>query len=185
MSDVSYIIVNIDQQRLYCFDHNDKKKLDYPVSTSKFGVGSQNGCFKTPLGWHSIAQKIGGGCAINEVFVGRQPIGILADLMAGDETLPEDIISSRILWLQGEEVGINKPENKGINNEVGDAEITDSYQRYIYIHGTSEETKIGSPASHGCVRMCNKDIIELFDRVDEGCKVLIQQSEDTSGKENE
>ncbi len=168
MSLVSYIIVNIDQQRLYCMDQNDKKLYDYPVSTSKLGVGNLSGSFKTPLGEHSIAQKIGEGCAINEVFVGRQPIGVLQSLLDAKRSLPDDIISSRILWLQGEEPGLNKGDN---NN----AEIIDSYQRYIYIHGTSEERKIGQPASHGCVRMCNKDIIELFDLVEEGCKVFIRQ----------
>jgi len=171
MPKISYIIVNIDQQRLYCIDHNEKKISDYPVSTSNFGTGNQNGSFKTPLGMHSIVQKIGGGCAINEVFIGRQPIGVLGDLLAKNEKLPDDIITSRILWLQGQEPGLNK----GKNNQD---EIIDSYQRYIYIHGTSEEDKIGQPASHGCVRMLNKDIIELFDLVNEGCPVLIREKEE-------
>jgi len=175
MPTIRYIIINIDQQHLYCMDQNDKKICDYPVSTSKFGAGNLNGSFKTPLGVHSIAQKIGSGCAINEVFVGRQAIGVLDELRATQQTLPEDIISSRILWLQGEEAGVNKHENN-----MG--EMIDSYQRYIYIHGTAEENKIGQPASHGCVRMCNKDIIELFDLVEEGCKVLIQTSAENSGK---
>jgi len=167
MSGIDYILINIEQQCLYCMDKNDKSLYDYPVSTSKFGSGNQNGSFKTPLGWHSIAQKIGDGCAINEVFVGRQTIGILKDLQSTQHKLPNDIISSRILWLQGEELGLNKDKNKN-------GEMIDSYQRYIYIHGTAEENKIGQPASHGCVRMRNKDIIELFNLIDEGCKVLIQ-----------
>jgi len=171
MPKISYIIVNIDQQRLYCIDHNEKKISDYPVSTSHFGTGNQNGSFKTPLGMHRIVQKIGGGCAINEVFIGRQPTGVLEDLLAKNEKLPEDIITSRILWLQGQEPGLNK----GKNNQD---EIIDSYQRYIYIHGTSEEDKIGQPASHGCVRMRNRDIIELFDLVNEGCPVLIREKEE-------
>ncbi len=169
MPSISYIIVNIDQQRLYCIDRYDKKICDYPVSTSKLGIGSQNGSFKTPLGEHSIAQKIGEGCAINEVFIGRQAVGVLEELRAENKPLPEDIISSRILWLQGEDAGMNK----GVNNR---GDLVDSYQRYIYIHGTSEENKIGQPASHGCVRMCNADIVKLFDLVDEGCKVIIQKN---------
>lgn len=168
MSGISYIIVNIDQQNLTCMDHNDKEINSYPVSTSKFGMGNQNGSYKTPLGEHSIAQKIGNDCAINEVFVGRQSIGKLEQLQMTNQSIPDDIISSRILWLQGEVAGLNKGEN---NN----GEMIDSYQRYIYIHGTAEENKIGQPASHGCVRMCNKDIVELFDLVDEGCKVLIKK----------
>lgn len=164
MSKVSRIIVNIGKQQLYCIDHEDHILTEYPVSTSIFGIGNQNGSFKTPLGGHSIAQKIGAGCSLNEVFVGRQPLGVLEDLIAASEKLPDDIITSRILWLEGQEPGLNKGE--GI----------DSYQRYIYIHGTDEEDKIGQPASHGCVRMRNKDVVELFDLVDEGCSVLIQET---------
>jgi len=161
---VSYIVVKIDQQRLYCFGVNDSILYEYPVSTSVNGTGNQNNSFKTPLGVHSIAQKIGEGCAINEVFIGRQPTGVLDELIGAGKTLPEDIISSRILWLRGMQPGVNQGE--GI----------DSYQRYIYIHGTAEEKKLGIPASHGCVRMGNKDIIELFGLVDEGCKVDIRES---------
>jgi L,D-transpeptidase-like protein len=165
MSKISYIIINIDQQRLYCMDQSEKIIIDYPVSTSSAGSGNQEGSFKTPLGKHSIAQKIGADCAINEVFVGRKPLGVLEKLRAANEKLPDDIITSRILWLQGLESGYNKGE--GI----------DSFQRYIYIHGTSEENKIGQPASHGCVRMLNNDVIELFELVNEGCIVLIQEKE--------
>jgi len=172
MSQISHITVNIDQQRLFCMDQDGRKIMDYPVSTSRFGTGNQNGSFKTPLGQHSIAQKIGEGCAINEVFIGRKAIGKLDDLIATNQKLPEDIITSRILWLQGEEAGLNKDKNS--KGGLADSDTIDSYQRYIYIHGTPEENKIGAPASHGCVRMCNKDIIELFDLVDEGCKVLIK-----------
>ena len=163
MSQISQIIVKVNQQKLYCCNDQGEVLTEYPVSTSSFGIGNQNGSFKTPLGEHSIAQKIGDGCAVNEVFVGRTPQGVLDDLLAANKSLPEDIITTRILWLQGLEPGKNKGD--GI----------DSYQRYIYIHGTSEEEKIGTPASHGCVRMRNKDVIELFNQVDEGCKVLIQE----------
>lgn len=163
MSDFSHIIVSIDKQRLYCIGHQGNILIEYPVSTSKFGVGNQNGSFKTPLGEHSIAQKIGAGCEINEVFVARQAKGVLEDLRLANSSLPDDIITSRILRLQGEEMGLNKGED------------IDSYQRYIYIHGTSEEDKIGTRASHGCIRMRNKDVIELFDLVSEGSKVLIQE----------
>ena len=171
MSQISYIIIYIDQQRMLCFDHSEKKIRDYPVSTSKYGTGSQNGSFKTPLGKHSIAQKIGAGCDINEVFIGRRPQGNLDELINAGKALSDDIITSRILWLQGEEPGRNKGEDS-------QGELIDSYQRYIYIHGTSEENKIGQPASHGCVRMCNADVIELFNQVDEACKVLIQEKEE-------
>lgn len=163
MSQISHIIIKINQQKLYCCNQQEDILYEYPISTSSFGTGNKNGSFKTPLGEHSIAQKIGAGCAINEVFVGRIPQGKLEVIQAEKTPLPDDIITSRILWLQGMEPGVNYGE--GI----------DSYQRYIYIHGTSEEEKIGTPASHGCVRMRNLDVIDLFDRVEEGCRVLIQE----------
>jgi len=163
MSQINHIIVKISQQKLYCCSSEEKVLFEYPVSTSSYGIGNKNGSFKTPLGEHSIAQKIGDNCAVNEVFVGRVPQGVLEDLQAKGDTLPEDIITSRILWLQGLEPGVNNGE--GI----------DSYHRYIYIHGTAEEEKIGVPASHGCVRMRNQDVIDLFNQVDEGCRVLIQE----------
>lgn len=137
--------------------------MSYPVSTSSYGPGNQNGSFKTPLGEHSIAQKIGDGCPVNEVFIGRQPQGVLDDIKSSDKVLSDDIITSRILRLQGEEPGVNQG-----------ADI-DSYQRYIYIHGTPEEGKIGQPASHGCVRMRNQDVIDLYEQVDVHCRVLIQE----------
>lgn len=163
MSRISHIIIKINQQKLYCCDDEEKVVFEYPVSTSSFGIGNQNGSFKTPLGEHSIAQKIGADCAINEVFIGRAPQGELEVLQAEGQTLPEDIITSRILWLEGREPGVNNGE--GI----------DSHQRYIYIHGTPEEEKIGIPASHGCIRMRNRDVVDLFNHVDEGCRVLIQE----------
>jgi hypothetical protein len=163
MSQISHIIIKINRQKLYCCNRQGDILFEYPVSTSRFGTGNKNGSFKTPLGEHSIAQKIGAGCAVNEVFIGRVPQGQLDLLQAEDTPLADDIITSRILWLQGMEPGVNNGE--GI----------DSYQRYIYIHGTSEEEKIGTPASHGCVRMRNLDVIDLFNRVDEGCRVLIQE----------
>jgi len=163
MPKIDHIIVAVNKQLMSCLDKQDNVLYEYPVSTASLGTGNQNGSFKTPLGMHSIAQKIGSGCAINEVFIGRQAIGVLEDLISAKHDLPEDIITSRILWLQGEEPGNNQGE--GI----------DSFQRYIYIHGTSDEDKIGVPASHGCVRMRNRDVIELFDLVDEGCQVLIQK----------
>lgn len=164
MSKDSHIIVYIDEQLLYCLDHQDNVLYKFPVSTSNFGIGNQNGSYKTPLGMHSIAQKIGNGCALNEVFIGREPQGVFAELVDENIELPKDIITSRILWLQGEEPGIN------IGQDI------DSYKRYIYIHGTTEEDKIGQPASHGCIRMKNEDVIELFNHVSEGCKVLIQEN---------
>lgn len=163
MSEVSYLVVNIGKQRLYCMDEHGNIIADYPVSTSRFGEGNADGSFMTPPGLHSIVEKIGNECPLNEVFIGRQPQGVLDDLIAEGRQLPEDIITSRILRLAGCEPGINQGE--GI----------DSYERFIYIHGTSEEDKIGQKASHGCIRMKNQDVIELFDRVPVDCRVNIQE----------
>ncbi len=163
MSPISHLIVNISQQKLYALDAQNKLQCEYAISSSRFGTGNQNGSFKTPLGEHSIAQKIGAGCAADEVFIGRQPQGQLAELTKNGAALPEDIITARILRLQGLQDGLNKGE--GI----------DSYERYIYIHGTADEAAIGHPASHGCIRMFNKDVIELYDLLDEGCRVSIEE----------
>ena len=143
-------------------------KIQVKSCQELFGVCSlrfarDNNFFSGPQGKVKGAQKIGEGLPINEVFVGRQPLGVLQDLMDAGERLPDDIITSRILWLQGEEDGLNKG---------GDI---DSHSRYIYIHGTPEEEKIGTPASHGCVRMKNSDVIELFSLVAEGCPVNIRE----------
>ena len=136
-------------------------RSDYPVSTSLYGVGNLKDSYKTPLGLHCIKEKIGDDMPENEVFIGRQPQGLLDDLIANNVGLSEDIITSRILWLDGLQPGINKE---------GDV---DTYDRYIYIHGTVDEESIGTPASHGCIRMRNRDVIDLYDRVDIGCVVKI------------
>ena len=152
--------VNIADQLMTVLDEHGEVIKQYPVSTSKYGTGGQSGSFKTPLGEHRIKEKIGDREKINQVFVARKPIGVYQELDPGE--LPEDIITSRILWLEGQEEGVNRG---------GDV---DSYQRYIYIHGTIEEDRIGRPASHGCIRMRNRDVIELFDLVDTGCPVIIE-----------
>lgn len=163
MPHIDRIQVNLSEQKLYLLDKNQQVINEYPISSSAYGIGNQSGSLQTPLGEHSIAEKIGEHAPEMEVFIGRQPQGILPDLIEKSVVLPEDIITSRILWLEGCELGLNKG---------GDV---DSHQRYIYIHGTSEEEKIGSPASHGCIRMKNADVIELFDLVDIGCSVTIEK----------
>ncbi|MBV9008638.1 MAG: L,D-transpeptidase [Verrucomicrobia bacterium] len=125
----------------------------YPVSTSRFGVGTEPGSRKTPLGEFRISDKIGAGMPVNTIFVGRVPLG-------ADDPLPdtEDHITSRILWLDGVE-----PQN------------ANTRARYIYIHGTRWEEKIGQADSHGCIRMRNADVIELFGLVEVGTPVKISQ----------
>ena len=150
------IEIDISRQELYLYQ-GDHLLETYPVSTSKYGIGSQAGSNKTPLGRHAIAQKIGAGAPEGTIFKGRVNTGRLVRI----DQERDDIVSSRILWLKGLEAGKN--QGHGI----------DSYQRYIYIHGTAEESKIGRPASHGCIRMYNHDVIELFTQVEEGTQVDI------------
>jgi len=157
------ILIRISEQKLYLLDELEEVIQQYMVSTSKYGVGSEDGSFKTPIGKHCIREKIGELAPQNEVFIGRQTQGVLENLMAQNIDLPEDIITSRILWLDGMEPGVNQGGN------------LDTHQRYIYIHGTTEEDKIGTPASHGCIRMRNDDVIDLFDQVEEDCEVVIEE----------
>ena len=156
------IKVNISKQLLSLFDEDQVLIAEYPVSTSKYGIGNQNGSFQTPLGHHQVCEKIGENMAYDEVCIGREAQGRLADLKAQNRELPEDIIMARILRLSGMEQGINKGE--GI----------DYFERYIYIHGTADEDNISQPVSHGCVRMRNNDIIDLYEKVSLNTDVWIE-----------
>lgn len=155
------INVNIAEQQLTLLDEEGSVLRQYPVSTSKYGTGSQQGSEKTPLGLHRIKDKIGGAMPVNEVFFGRVPQGSLEECQQRGAELPEDVIMSRILWLEGMEPG---------RNQGG---YVDSFQRYIYIHGTNHEDDIGTPASIGCIRMRNQDVVDLYRLVDIGSEVLI------------
>ena len=119
------------------------------ISSSKFGEGCVEGSNKTPLGAHYIKEFIGSDAPAYTIFKNRVPTSQKVEIVLGQENSNEDIISSRILWLDG----LDKGKNKGGN--------VDSYTRYIYIHGTNEEGLIGKKASHGCIRMSNNDIINL------------------------
>ena len=146
------IHVSIRDQRL-TLKEDETPIRTYPVSTSRFGVGTEQGSMKTPTGRFRVAEKIGGDTPSGTVFQSR-----LA-LKPGD-LLPstEDLVMSRILWLDGL-----------------DQHNANTRDRFIYIHGTKHEDKIGTPASHGCVRMRNADVVELFTLVDEGTQVLIEE----------
>lgn len=157
------IRINVGEQKLYLLNEQGDTERGYPVSTSKYGVGNENGSEKTPLGLHRIKDKIGGSMPINMVMVGREPVGLLDDCINEGTELPDDVITSRIMWLEGMEPG---------KNQGG---YVDTFNRYIYIHGTSEENKVGTPASIGCIRMLNEDVIELYRLVDIGTEVLIEE----------
>jgi hypothetical protein len=165
---VNSIKINVSKQLLSLFDENGELLRQYPVSTSKYGTGNQNGSEKTPLGLHRIKDKLGGAMPVNEVFIGRVPHGNLDECRARGVELPDDVIMSRIMWLEGMEPGRNK------------GGYVDTYQRYIYIHGTNHEDSIGTPASIGCIRMRNQDIVDLFRLVEVGSEVLIEEDKGTN-----
>jgi lipoprotein-anchoring transpeptidase ErfK/SrfK len=157
----AHIEVDISEQRLYLIENNIVK-ASYPISTSKYGEGSIQNSFKTPLGEHSIKEMIGEEAEINTIFTSRINTKRSATIIDQFEDTDNDYVTSRIIWLDGEEEGFNKGGN------------VDSFRRYIYIHGTHEEGLIGTKASHGCIRMFNYDVIELFKLVNIGTKVLIK-----------
>ena len=154
----SLIAVDIASQTATLFERFTEAQ-HYPVSTSRFGVGNTENSFRTPLGLHEIAEKIGADSMAGEVFLARQPQGRCYD--KNDLAEGKDIITSRILWL------------RGLQESFNSGKACDSFQRYIYIHGTADELNIGKPASIGCIRMRNSDVIDLFERVEVGCRVLI------------
>lgn len=125
----------------------------YMISTARNGLGCEADSFCTPIGLHRIAEKIGADADINSIFVGRQQTGEVACIESASVDTGTDQITSRILWLDGLEDGVNRGGN------------LDSYTRYIYIHGTDAEGMLGQAVSHGCVRMGNTDIVRLFGRV--------------------
>ena len=159
--DMSSIVVDISEQRLYLLKNN-RIIRSFPISSSKFGEGSIQNSFKTPLGMHVIKDKIGFNAPKNTIFKSRINTNRPAEIIESPLDTENDHVTSRILWLDGTEYGKNK--GKGI----------DSYDRYIYIHGTHEEGLIGTKASHGCIRMFNDDVINLFSEVIEGTYVLIK-----------
>ncbi|HEY0563698.1 MAG TPA: L,D-transpeptidase [Methylophilus sp.] len=155
------IDISIPLQTLRLFDNAGELLAQYPVSTAANGVGCEKNSGCTPLGAHIIRAKIGKGAPANAVFVGRRQTGEICtpELMA--QFPNRDWILTRILWLSGTEIGKNRLGN------------VDTMQRYIYIHGTPESTDMTQIGSHGCVRMRNEDIVQLFNLVDVGTKVLI------------
>lgn len=155
-----YMYVSVKYQRLYLIV-NDTTIRRYSVSTAKKGIGSKANSNKTPPGLHTIKRKIGSDVPLGGILESRVYTGRKAEILTLKKNAPKDYVTTRIMWLQGEESGINKGRDM------------DSYNRYIYIHGTPEEGFIGEPASHGCIRMKNKDVIELFGLVDEGTPILI------------
>lgn len=147
------IRISVADQRLEVATSAGGKKA-YPISTSRLGLGFTEGSHKTPTGQFRIAEKIGAGMPLETVFKGRKPVSIRAEDYPQD-----DLIMARILWLDG----------LGKRN-------ANTRRRYIYIHGTNHERELGRATSHGCVRMGNTDVAELFDLVEVGTPVTITRA---------
>ncbi len=146
------IFISVRQQIMDCFADNLLHKT-YPIATGKNGLGEEMGSECTPRGWHTIYSRIGLDAPINSVFVGREWTGEIYDEQLAKKYPERDWILSRVVQLEGLEAGRNKGGK------------VDSLQRYIYIHGTPDSIKLGHPSSHGCIRMRNRDVIELADWV--------------------
>ena len=150
------LYVSVKSQRMY-FVVEGEMKAEYVISTARNGLGAQISSNRTPEGLHRVVRKFGEGVPPFGIFKGRQYTGEVAT----DSTGKDDLITSRILWLDGMEPGLNEGGS------------VDSMERGIYIHGTADEGSIGTPSSHGCIRMRNSDVIALFDRVLIGTLVVI------------
>lgn len=155
-----YLYISVKHQKMYLIE-NGKTVKTYPISTAKKGIGSHQNSNKTPPGLHTVKRKIGEKVPLGGILEAREFNGKVAEIITDQRKADGDYVTTRILWLDGEEIGLNKGRN------------VDSYNRYIYIHGTPEEGYIGQPASHGCIRMKNTDVMELYDLVEEGTPIYI------------
>lgn len=159
LNDIIY--VSVSEQKLYYYKDGSLVKT-YPISTSKYGIGSKANSLQTPLGLHYIREKSGSGTPLGGILINGKYNGSIAAIEKDAKSIGSDDVTTRVLWLMGCEHGNNRGKGK------------DSYDRKIYIHGTPEEGLIGKPASHGCIRMKNSDVIELYNKVNLGLYVLIQ-----------
>jgi lipoprotein-anchoring transpeptidase ErfK/SrfK len=141
------IVIDTARQELHFGDRT------YPVSTAKNGLGEKNGSFCTPRGRHIVRAKIGAGQPLYSVFVRRRPTGEIWTPELHQKHPGRDWMLTRLLWLSGREVGKNRLRD------------VDTMRRFIYLHGTHDFAEMGKPGSHGCIRMRNEDIVELFERV--------------------
>ena len=156
------LIVSIAGQTLSIFNHSSGSWIldgTLRCSTSRFGIGQIEGSNQTPLGLHRIAEKIGGGAPAGTVFKARKIVGHTSQPEFADAK-----ITTRILWLEGLEPGLNRGGNM------------DSHARYIYIHGTADQASIGKPSSCGCIHLADADLIHLFDLVPSGTLVWMGAS---------
>ncbi len=144
--------VRVAEQRLVIWS-GGRVRGSYRISTARKGVGAREGSHRTPPGWHEVAASIGAGLRRGSVFISRRFTGEVLPRSQWRSPDGLDRILTRILWLRGLESGVNR--GPGV----------DSYQRFIYVHGTNQEQQLGRPASHGCIRLGNDDMLDLFRRV--------------------
>lgn len=156
--------VSVARQLMTLFGDHGEVLREYAVSTAKAGVGEVSGSYQTPRGRHLIRAKIGAGQPENTVFVRRRPTGEIWEPALAEQFPNRDWILTRILWLSGCEPGCNRHG------------CVDTMRRYVYIHGSPDSAEMGVPGSHGCVRMRNADIVELFERVP--CYTEVEITED-------
>ena len=156
------IEVNIGNQRMLVYDGQALLR-DFRVSTAKNGAGESLGSEKTPRGRHIIRAKVGQGSAPNTVFIGRRPTGEVFTPELRQLYPQRDWILTRIFWLSGLEVG---------KNRLGQV---DTMRRYIYIHGSPDDVRMGAPGSRGCIRMRNEEIIDLYEIIPVGTPILISE----------
>lgn len=161
-----WLLVGAHSQQLWlCEGHRVLAR--YSVSTARNGLGERAGSEQTPRGWHQVRARIGSGAALASVFRGRRPTGEICTAELQAEHPTRDWILTRILWLSGLEPG----RNRGMQGDV----CVDSMRRYIYLHGTPDSEPMGVPLSHGCIRLHNADIVELFERVPAHTPVFISE----------
>ena len=158
-----WVRVSLSRQRLDLLE-GDRVVAHHPVSTAALGPGERIGSECTPRGEHVVRAKIGAGLAPGAVLASRRPTGEICTPARYHSEPERDWILTRILWLSGRERG---------RNRLGDV---DTMRRYIYIHGCPDELPVGVPLSHGCVRMRNRHVISLFDRLPVGARVRIDES---------
>ena len=156
--------ISIARQTLELLTDRGEVTAIYPVSTATLGPGERQGSNQTPRGRHIVRARIGGGAAFNTVFVGRRPTGEIYSAELAERFPNRDWILTRILWLSGCEPGFNR---------LGSV---DTMRRYIYIHGSPDSAEMSMPGSIGCVRMWNRHIVDLFDRVPAYTSVIIDEA---------
>lgn len=164
---MSYIEISIAQQSLVLYNNVQRQQqlAHYAISTALAGANEQNGSGGTPRGQHKIRACIGAGLPEGAVFVGRRWTGEIYDAALAQQFPKRDWILTRILWLSGCEPGFNRLGR------------VDTMRRYIYIHGTPDTEPMGVARSHGCIRMRNSDLLELFEQVSAGTLVTIKEHE--------